>query len=178
MLNFICKEIYSLFSGIPIAFAKYCGGFFMKRTTMLLLLLLMGLAFLTMSCGDQTSPPDGSTVAIDPPKIEMSTPDNAVQNYRVTVRYADGTPIPYAQVKISSAFAAPYATPQYQFYWYIDATHNPNGNVAVDSSFVKQTDEFGFLDFSIEILGTSSFDDTIYVAAGTASATSTIKFNK
>lgn len=149
-----------------------------KLRTYVSLALLIGLSFLYQGCGEEENkqiPPDGSTITINPDAVELVSPTDAVQNYTVVVKYADGNPIPYAIVHISSAFSAPFIPAQFQFYYYVDGPNNPEGNTAVNSGFYAQTDEFGIYEFSAVIFGGTVFEDTIYLTSGSAYAESTLK---
>ena len=128
------------------------------------------------SCGNNKSVPDGATMTIDPSTVTLKgiTGDTPI-NFRVIVRYADGTPIPYAQVHITGAFAEPVVGALYQFYYYPDGTLNPQGNSPVDSGFNGQTGKDGVYEFSVEVYGpASTFSDDIHASSGTASAKTTL----
>nr|MDA8101248.1 hypothetical protein [Nitrospiraceae bacterium] len=119
--------------------------------------------------------PDGSTLSVDPVSTTLTnvTVDTAV-DFKVIARYADGSPIPYAKVKIEGSFAAPNAVNAYQFYYYPGGAKNPN-NVAVDSGFTGQTDEFGIYRFSANVFGSATgFNDDINISSGTASTKATL----
>ncbi len=145
------------------------------RTLIILsLLLISGFPF---GCGNKIDTiPDGSTITIDPPSVAFANIfSDVIQNFTVTVRYPDGTPIPYAYVQVEGSFAIPNGMGLYQFYYYPFGTDNPS-NVAVPSGFTAQTREDGTYTFSIVIFGTSLFDpDNIRVRAGTASVTAEVK---
>jgi hypothetical protein len=86
--------------------------------------------------------------------------------------------MPKACVNISGAFAYPRNPGAigwlYQFYYYPEGTKNP-GNVAVNSGFDAQTDDFGAYTFSAMITaGTGTFTDTITVRSGSNIGTATI----
>jgi hypothetical protein len=148
----------------------------MKRTAKLpffsFLALLACAAILLQNCGNNKAVPDGSTITVDPSSQSIKVLEDTPFNFTVTVRYADGTPIPYAIVHISGAFAASatYTNPLYQFYYYPDGLNNPDGNRQVDSGYDAQTNKYGVYQFSIVVFGPSStFTDSIYVTSGSAS---------
>jgi len=138
----------------------------------LVLALLIIPTVLFPGCGDNTSIPDKSTITLDPSSVTLKNPpmDTAV-NFKVTIRYSDGTPIPNARMFISGGFAQPNAAGLYQFYYYPNGTQNPN--TAVNSGYEAQADDFGVYNFSIVLSG-SAFNDTIYVTSGTAVESATI----
>ncbi len=150
----------------------------MKQTAKLPLVLI--LALLTISevvllpgCGDNTSVPDKSTIMITPSSVKLKNPpSDTVVNFKVTIRYSDGTPVPNARMFISGGFAQPNSAGLYQFYYYPGGTQYPN--TAVNSGYEAQADDFGVYDFSIVVSGVA-FDDTIYVTSGTVVGTATIK---
>lgn len=149
----------------------------MKLTAKLPIGLVLALLIIPVvsfpGCGDNTSVPDKSTITISPSGPSLTNPPmDTVVNFKVTIRYSDGTPIPNARMFISGAFAQPNAAGLYQFYYYPGGTQNPN--TAVNSGYEAQADDFGVYNFSIVLTG-SAFDDTIYVTSGTAVGTATIK---
>ena len=150
----------------------------MKLTAKSPLVLVLALLIIPIvslpGCGDNKSVPDKSTITISPSSWSMTNPPmDTVANYSVTIRYADGTPIPSARMIITGAYAQPNSSGLYQFYYYSDGTQNPNGNAAVNSGYEAQADDYGVYNFSVVITG-SAFDDTIYVTSGTAVGTATI----
>ena len=148
----------------------------MKLAAKLLLVLLICQVSLFQGCGDHSSVPDGSILVFDPASVTFKgIPGDTAQNFRVIARYPDETPIPYARIRIYGQFAAPAPGALYQFYWYPNGTQQPN--VAIDSGYEAQTNEYGVAEFSIEITaGTSSFEDTLYAVSGTASVSAVLKF--
>jgi hypothetical protein len=140
-----------------------------------LALLMIPVLFFT-GCGKNEGVPDQSKITIDPVSVSLQNiVGDTIQNYNVIVRYADGTPIPYAKIHISGAFAMPASAAMYQFYYYPDGTQNPAGNATVDSGFDAQTDKFGVYTFSIVVFGPgSAFKDTLNITSGTTSGSSTL----
>jgi hypothetical protein len=146
-----------------------------KLKLIIALALLISLAALLQSCGKDNSIPDRSALIINPSSVTLSNvPTDATQNFTVVARYEDGTPIPYARIHISGTFGVPFNPAQYQFYYYPDGTSRPEGNLAVNSGFIGQTDKFGVYTFSIVVFGGTAFDDTIYLDSGTATASATV----
>jgi hypothetical protein len=128
------------------------------------------------SCGKNNGTPDGATITINGPTQTLAIADNTTQDYSVVARYADGTPIPKAPLRITGGFAEPRnatnTTTRYQFYFFPGGENNPN-NLKVDTGFEAQTDDRGVYNFSVTIFGTvggvaNSFQDTIVVSSGTA----------
>lgn len=140
---------------------------------LILALLIIPIIFLP-GCGDNTAVPDKSTITITPSNPSLKNPPmDTVVNFKVTIRYSDGTPVPNARMFISGGFAQPNASGLYQFYYYPDGTQNPTGNTAVNSGYEAQADDFGVYNFSIVLSG-SAFNDTIYVTSGTVVGVATI----
>lgn len=137
-------------------------------------LLTLSLLSLT-NCGDNEAVPAGSTITINPASVSLKDiPGDTVVNFKVIVKYSDGTPMPYAKIHITGAFAEPAVAAPYQFYYYPGGDRVPN--TPVNSGFNAQTDEYGVYDFSLVVYGPGSgFDDTIYVSSGTVVGTATIK---
>jgi hypothetical protein len=148
----------------------------MKHTARLFSVLVLAFLFapvvLFQGCGDNKNIPDGSTITITPDTVSLTNVGEQVVNFKVVVRYADGTPMPYANLVVTGGFASPATTAAYQFYWY------PGGNLVtntmVDNGFKPQTDKSGVYDFSIVVFGTTAFSDTIYVTSGSVVGSSTI----
>lgn len=141
---------------------------------LLILALLISPVIMLQGCGKNESVPDKSTITINPNSVSMrNPPSDTVVDFKVVVKYSDGTPTPYANIHITGAFAEPITGAVYQFYYYPGGTQNPNGNAAVNSGFNAQTDKYGVYDFSIGVTG-SAFNDTIYVSSGSAVGTSTL----
>jgi guanyl-specific ribonuclease Sa len=142
-----------------------------KLNLVLALALLISAVILVQACGDNNNAPDGSTLVVNPSAVTLrNVPTDATQNLSVIARYKDGTPIPYAKIHISGAFAEPFVPAQYQFYYYPEGTARPEGNRPVNSGFDGQTNENGVYNFSIVVYGGTAFDDTIYLNSGTANA--------
>jgi hypothetical protein len=136
----------------------------------LVLASLIAPIFLFQGCGDNKNIPDGSTITISPSTVTLNISGPTVVELKVVARYADGTPIPYANMVITGGFAAPAAANAYQFYY------NPGGDVVaspipVNSGFMSQTDKSGVYDFSIVVFGTVAVTDTIFATSGTAVGT-------
>jgi hypothetical protein len=152
-----------------------------KQIVILALLLVLLLIVLIQGCGNNKgkdcTAPAGSSITVTGPGLISISADTAV-NYSVIVKYPDGTIMPNACVNISGAFAYPRNPSAlgwlYQFYYYPDGTNDP-GNVAVNSGFDAQTDDFGSYTFSAMITaGTGTFTDTITVRSGSNIGTATI----
>lgn len=148
-------------------------------------LVLTGLAAILGGCGKNSAAPDGATVTINGPTQALTIADNTTLDFSVVVRYADGTPIPKAPLRITGGFAEPRnatnTTTRYQFYFYPNGENNPN-NIKVPADFEAQTDDRGVYNFSITIFGTvggvaNSFQDTIVVYSGTAIGTAALSVN-
>jgi len=147
-----------------------------KLVSTSILVVLMPLFILFGGCGSKETVPDGSTITINPGSAALQNiSGNTPVNYKVVVKYADGTPIPNATIHITGAFAEPAVAANYQFFFYPDGSQRVGGNTEKDSGFDAQTDDFGVYDFSIEAFGPgATFSDTIYVTSGTAVGTATI----
>lgn len=147
-----------------------------KYSSVIVLALLMIQVMLFTGCGSNDAIVDRSTITISPATVSIQNIiSDAVQNYSVVVRYPDGTPIPFAKIHVSGAFAEPALGAAYQFYFYPDGTQNPNGNVTVDSGFDAETDKFGVYTFSIVVFGPgATFHDAINITSGTTAGLSTI----
>jgi hypothetical protein len=150
----------------------------MKLTARLFSVLVLAFFIapivLFQGCGDNESVTDGSTITLSPDDVTLTNAGETVVNFKVIVRYPNGTPVPYANLVISGGFAYPHWSASYQFYWYPDGDKNIAGNTAVDSGFRPQTNEYGVYDFSIVVSG-SPFTDTIYVTSGTAAGQADIE---
>jgi hypothetical protein len=136
-------------------------------------------------CGKNNGTPDGATITINGPTQALSIVDNTSEDFSVVARYADGTPIPKAPIRITGLFAEPRnatnTTTRYQFYFLPGGENNPT-NIKVDSGFEAQTDDRGVYNFSVTIFGTvggapNSFKDTIVVTSGTAIGTVALSVN-
>lgn len=147
-----------------------------KLVSALVLSILIASIAILVGCGKNNGATDGSTITINGPTQALTIADNTTQDYAVVVRYADGTPIPKAPLRITGGFAEPRnatnTTTRYQFYFYAGGENNPT-NVKVPSGFDAQTDDHGVYTFSVTIFGTvggaaNSFKDTIVVYSGTA----------
>lgn len=144
-----------------------------KLLSVLLLLALASPAVLLPGCGNDAVP-DGSTITVNSVTLVDVTVD-APADFKAVVRYEDGTPIPYARIRISGVGAAP-AGGAYQFYYYPGGSLRAGGNAQLDSPFEVTTNEFGVYEFSAEVFGpVSSYEDTIYISSGTATGTGTLK---
>ena len=153
----------------------------MKYTAKLPLVLILALLIIPISifsgCGDNKSIPDKSTITINPTSwVVKDILGDTPANFTVVVRYSDGTPIPYANINITGAFAVPATAAFYQFYYYPGGSIRPGGNSPVDSGFNDQTNVYGVYEFSAEVFGPgSAFKDTIYVNSGAVSGTATLE---
>ena len=130
---------------------------------------VVGTSNFTVKVTDTSSPVQTATQA-------LSIADDTTLDFAVVTRYADGTPIPKAPLKITGGFAEPRnatnTTTRYQFYFNPGGENNPN-NIKADSGFEAQTDDRGVYNFSVTIFGTvggvpNSFKDTVVVYSGTA----------
>ena len=151
----------------------------MKYTAKLPLVLILALLMIPIAlfpgCGDNTSIPDGSTITISESSVSLKNPSiDTVVDFKVTIRYKDGTPIPNARMFISGGYAVPNSLGLYQFYYYPLGQQNPEGNRDVNAGYEAQADDYGVYNFSIEVTG-AAFDDTIYVTSGTVVGSATIK---
>jgi len=156
-----------------------------KPVSILVFFILMAPIVLLGGCGKNNGAPDGATITINGPTQALSIIDNTSEDFSVVARYADGTPIPKAPLKITGGFAEPRnatnTTTRYQFYFNPGGENNPN-NIKVDSGFEAQTDDRGVYNFSVTIFGTvggvaNSFKDTIVVTSGTAVGTVSLSAN-
>lgn len=141
------------------------------RTWVYILSLALVFVIFPQGCGKPfESIPDGSTLTIDPTEAKFNNIyADTVQNFTVTARYPDGTPIPYAVLTVTGSFAVPNGMGLYQFYYY------PGGslvaNTAVNSGFQAQTNADGTYTFSVVFSAGKLFEeDTIRVNSGTAAA--------
>ena len=152
-----------------------------KCTTIFALCFIAVSMILLAGCGSDSSDssvPNGGTVTVTSHTQTGIASDTPV-NFLITTRYADATPMPFANVKVSGPFAAP-RTPihYYQFYLFPDATFRHGGNTPVDSGFTIQTENDGTYMFSVLIsAATGTFGDVIEVISGTARGTGTIVVN-
>ena len=86
--------------------------------------------------------------------------------------------MPQACLTISGNYAAPSAVNAYTFYYYDGGDGNAT-NVAVNSGYAAQTNDFGIYRFSVVIsAGTGSFADNITVRSGGNSAQTHLDFGK
>lgn len=153
----------------------------MKYTAKLPMVLILALLIIPIAllpgCGDNKYVPDKSTITINPSSLSVKDIlGDTHADFTVVVRYSDGTPIPYANIHITGAFAVPATAAFYQFYYYPGGSLRPGGNFSVNSGFNAQTNEYGVYMFSAEVYGPgSAFKDTIYINSGTVSATATLE---
>jgi hypothetical protein len=159
----------------------------------ILLAAVASMVILFHGCGSKNSDaPDGSSITISPSSLTLANINlfgDVIQDYTVTARYADGTPIPDVALSISGSFAFPVITssgglssPFYQF-WNAPGG-SAGGGQLVNNGFVAETDDSGIFKFSIvifsEVTGTggalvpSAFTDTINVMSGPALGQTTI----
>jgi hypothetical protein len=156
-----------------------------KLVSLVFFLVLLLPVILLEDCGKNNGAPDGATITINGPTQALTIADNTSLDFSVVVRYADGTPIPKAPIRITGGFAEPRnatnTTVRYQFYLNPGGENNLN-NVKVDSGFTAQTDDRGAYNFSVTVFGTvdgspNSFKDTIVVYSGTAFGTVDLSVN-
>ena len=156
-----------------------------KLVSLVFLLFLLAPAIFLEACGKNDGAPDGATITINGPTQALSIADDTTLDFTVVVRYADGSPIPRAPVKITGGFAEPRnatnTTTRYQFYFYPGGELTPN-NLKVDSGFEAETDDRGTYNFSVTIFGIvggvpNSFTDSIVVYSGTAIGTASLSVN-
>jgi hypothetical protein len=145
---------------------------------------------LLQGCGSKhEAAPSGSEIIVNPDKVDLANIafyGDVIQNYVVTLQYADGTPIPDTDLFISGSFAdpvisstGPFVIPRYQFWLYPNANANPI-NVRVNSGFTAKTDESGNYNFSVQIYSSvtvsgvlvgNAFGDVIFITSGDAVGT-------
>lgn len=151
------------------------------RTGVYVLFLVLFFAVILQGCGlskEDCTAPNGSTITINPASQTWTFSSGSgglggdlEDNWSVKVSYSDGTPMPYACIRVWGALAVPSGYGAYQFQYY-PAPKNPNA--PVDAGFTAQTDEFGMYNFSTLIsAGTGTFKDTIRVQSGAISASAT-----
>lgn len=154
-----------------------------KQLVILALLLVLLLIALIQGCGGTDSTknctaPDGSKITITPSDQSITT-GGAVHpgfnnNWIVRVAYPDGSVMPKACITITGTFAFPNPLGLYQFYYFPNSTDNPN-NIAVNSGFAAQSDDFGQYTFStLMSAGSGTWNDTIFVQSGTNSGSATL----
>jgi len=153
-----------------------------KQIIIFNLLLVLFIIALMPGCGgenstDNCTAPDGSTITITPSSQPIDTGGAGLAvpaslDWTVRVGYPDGTVMPKACITVSGAFAVPNGFGLYQFEFYPSSA---NPNVAVNSGFSAQTDDFGQYTFSTLITAPSgTFTDTIFVRSGTNQGSATI----
>jgi hypothetical protein len=149
------------------------------------LFILIASVVILGGCGKNNAAPDGATITINGPTQALAIADNTTLDFTVVVRYADGTPVPKAPLRITGAFAEPRnatnTTTRYQFYFFPNGENDPN-NIKVPSDFEAQTDDRGIYNFSVTIFGTvgsvaNSFQDTIVVYSGTTTGSIPLSVN-
>src|SRR5208337_2064737 len=133
----------------------------LRTYAIFLLTAVTTVVILFQGCGSKNSDaPDGSTITINPSSLTLTNPflyGDVIQDYTVTARYADGTPIPDVALSISGSFAFPVITstggafnsPCYEF-WNAPGG-SAGGGSRVDNGFVAETDSSGTFKFSIVI---------------------------
>ncbi len=155
-----------------------------KLMALLAMLLVLFAVILTQGCGTSQreceNAEDTATVAIIPDTQTIDTAGaglgtNVPLDWTVRVAYPDDTPMPYACLNISGAFAVPNLAGsgfyQFQFYpsWVIP-------NTPVNSGFIAKTDKNGQFTFSTLLsAGTGTWSDTIYARSGTNVASATVE---
>jgi len=144
-------------------------------------LLIVFLTVLVLGCGTNGKDciaPAGSSITVTGSGSFTGLAADTGINYTVVVKYSDGTIMPKACINISGPLAFPRnpsnTLPRYQFYFYPNGTNNPN-NIAENSGFDAQTDDFGAYTFSAMITaGSGTFTDTITVLSGSNIGTASI----
>ena len=158
------------------------------NTTIVHLFLFLSTLIVVHGCGhSQGNVPDGSTVTINPSIVNLTNSyvvGDVIQNFEVVVKDFNLNPVPNATLTISGGFANPVSnttgpdvSPRYQFYYYINGYNAPN--VLENNGYTAQTNDSGVYEFSIVVYSSvtltsggppipNDFNDTIYVAAGTA----------
>lgn len=138
-----------------------------RRASVTALLLIIVLILSASSCGNDDAAPQGALITVSPLAFTIAgIAANTTVNFKVTVTYSDGTPIPSAILEISGPMAVPRANAHYQFYYF------PDGATPVSSGFRAQTDKFGVYSFSIIVYGPGNiFNDSISIFSGTSSTT-------
>ena len=131
------------------------------------LLLIVAMTLSASGCGNDDAAPQGAVITVSPPDFSIaSIAGDTPVNFKVTVTYSDGTPIPSAVLEISGPMAEPRVPAHYQLCYY------PDGVTPVDSGFKAQTDKFGVYSFSIIVYGSgNTFSDNISIFSGTSSTT-------
>jgi len=157
-----------------------------KQIVILALLLVLLLITLISGCGNtkgtECTAPDGSKITITPSSQSINTGGTGLGvatnlNWTVRVALSDGTVMPKACINVTGTFAVPNGFALYQFYFYPNSNANPN-NIAVNSGFAAQTDDFGQYTFSTLLSAASgTFTDTIYVQSGANIGNATVTVN-
>jgi protocatechuate 3,4-dioxygenase beta subunit len=144
-----------------------------KQMVLLAVLLILFAAILTEGCGTSGSrecegAQFGSTITVNPSTKTWNTGGTGLalpitDDWKVTVLYPDGSPMPYACLNISGALAVPGAYAIYQF----QAGPSWTTPAPVNSGFRARTDTNGQYTFSTVISAPSgTWKDTIYVESG------------
>ena len=172
--------------------------FIEKRGTLLNLALIVLTLAVFQGCGSKhDTAPSGSSITITPSDLSLSNIylyGDVKQDYVVTLKYSDGTPIPDTALTVKGSYASPvtsttgsYKVPRYQFWHYSNANANAD-NVAENSGFTAITDKSGNYTFSIQIYSTvtlttngtpvnNAFTDNITVTSGAASGSTKVTVN-
>jgi len=148
----------------------------------ILLLTVTLMMSLFAGCGvekKECTAPDQSTITITPSFQQVKTSSGLSTDmpfdWTVIVKYQDGTPMPQACITVSGSQAVPNAGGAYQFQYYPSWT---SPNLAVDSGFSAQTDDYGQYTFStVASAGSSTWSDTIYVRSGAIVSTAFLAVN-
>src|SRR5208337_346808 len=130
----------------------------LRTYAIFLLTAVTTVVILFQGCGSKNSDaPDGSTITINPSSLTLTNPflyGDVIQDYTVTVRYADGTPIPDVALSISGSFAFPVVSssgpiiaPRYEFWNTPGGNANTNGGSRVNNGFNAETDSSGTYKF-------------------------------
>jgi hypothetical protein len=147
-----------------------------KCASILVFVLIASPVVLLEGCGkSENTLPDKSTISIGPDHSQSGIQGDTTVNFTVVARYADGTPMPNANIKISGPFAAPRTNAHYQFYLIQDGPDNPLGNTPVNSGFTIQTGDNGSYMFSVVIfVAGGTFSDSIVGTSGSTIGSATI----
>ncbi len=144
-----------------------------RQIALMTLLFVLSGVMLIQGCGTSGSrecdaAPDLSTISIAPTSISWDTGGSGLSspitdNWKVTVLYPDGTPMPYACLNIYGSLAVPRTPAAYQFQNGASWT----GPTAVNSGFRARTDVSGQYTFSTLITAMSAtWKDNIFVSSG------------
>ncbi len=153
-----------------------------KKMALLAALLVLIAVVLLQGCGTSgkrecEAAPFGAVMTLKPGGQSVDTGGaglgvNLPWDWTVIVLYPDGTPMPYACLNISGAFAVPNLG-LYQFQ-YFPSWVSPN--TPVNSGFRARTDVTGQYTFSTVLsAGSGTWKDTIYIRSGTVEGAADIE---